>query len=245
MDAVLLRPLPFDEPERLVLAWETDRSSGTTREPASWPDFVDVKVASRSLEMLAAFTGADATLTSPEREPRPVSIVAATHDLLPLLGVEPLLGRWFDPAEDRPGGRLVADIGEDFWRTYFGASRAAIGARIELDGRAFTIAGVLPASADLGIHQVHQRAAYGSLTTPERVQIWIPLQADEASYPRTTHPNLMLGRLSDGASVDCAQRELSAIASRLEAAFPENRARGIFIEPFEDVVSVRCALRCS
>ncbi len=237
VNTVLLKPMPFSDAQRLVLVWETDRNSGTTREPGSWPDFLDFKEQNRTLDGLAAFMGLEVTLTSNRQDAVQVSAMATTYDFLHLLAIEPLIGRAFTAEEDEPGGPFVALLGERFWRVRYHADPQVMGRSITLDGRPYTIVGVLPAGADLGVDQVHGRAAYhSSFAGGGQVQTWIPLQADAESYPRTTHPIFMMGRLASGTPAARAQQELSDIAARLEAEFPENTGRGINVELFENVV---------
>lgn len=239
LDAVLWTPPPFSEPERLAMVWETDRATGTVREPASVPDFLDLEARSRRFDELAAFQGRQVTLTAPEGQPRRLAALAVTQDFLGMAGVAPRLGRGFEPADDRPGAAPVAWLGEHLWRTGYGGEAGIVGRRVEFDGVPHTVAGVIPAEADFGFRQILGRAAYqrsfgegGS----ERVAVWLPLAPDPEASPRQTHPIFVLGRLAPGANARQAQEEVDSIMAELEREYPENLHRGAFVEPLADVV---------
>lgn len=247
-DGVLLRPAPFEDSERLMMVWETDRNSGTTREPASLPDYLDYRERSEAFESLAAFAAGDVNLTRAEGEPLRLPALSATHELLPMVGIEPLLGRTFSPAETRPGGGNVVLLSEALWERLFRRDPAVLGETVRLDGIAFDIVGVVPDSADFGMLQVLGSAAYSRGYADrggrQEVGVWLPLQQSTEVWTRDTHPMFMLGRLAAGTGADAAQQELSTIAAELEAAYPENDARGVHVEPLEQVIfgEVRPAL---
>ena len=246
VDGVLLRPALFSSANRLVMVWETDRNSGTTREPGSWPDLLDYRADSHTLSDVGGFVALQKTLTSSDRDPSRVAVVLATHELLPMLGVKPLMGRTFDAKEDRPGGSTVALLGERFWRTRFGGDPDVIGRSFRLDGVPYTVVGVLPAGADLGVNQINSHAAYHApFEGRGHIQVWVPLQASEQALPRSTHPVFFMGRLAPGATLPAAREELGHIASRLETDYRVNRGRGVHLEPLAQVVfgSARRTLR--
>jgi predicted permease len=237
VDAVLLRAWPFADPDDLVIVWETDRASNTAHEPASWPDIVDFDERARTLEDVAAFRAADETLRTAGAEPLRVAGVAVTPNFLDLLGVRPLIGAGFGPDEGAFGGSsLTVMLGEALWRSRFGADPGVVGTALTLSGVSATVVGVAPASADLGIRQVHARADYGAPFNTARVDLWLSMKPTASAFPRTTHPFLTLARLAPGMSVVDAQRELAAIAAELERTYPENDARGVNVQPFGDVI---------
>jgi putative ABC transport system permease protein len=230
VNAVLLRPLPYEDASRLVMLWENDRNSGTVREPASVPDFFDflernhvfsgiVGLQPRALNFAPASPGADAEL---------ISAAAVTGDFLATLGVRPLLGRDFLPAESSPGGAPVVLISEKLWRGRFGASPSAIGGQIELQDSSYTVVGVLPAGLEL------PAMPPGFTSLSSGVDVWLPLAATPASSPRSRHDVVLVGRLRAGVTQAAAQREMAAIASQLETEHPgDNHARGVYVEPLE------------
>jgi putative ABC transport system permease protein len=240
LDGVLLRPAPFPDIDRLVMVWETDRNSGTTREPASVPDYLDLRSAARPLSNIAAFAGTEVTFTPGLGEPVRLATLEASSGFLPLLGVAPLLGRSFTTEEDLPGGPAVVMIGEGLWEARFARDPAVLGKAIRINDRPHTIVGVVPEAADFGVQQILSSAAYGQGFAARgdraRVEVWTPLQADPEALPRHTHPIFVLGRLAPGTDVAAAQSELTRFAADLEATYPENAGRGIFVEPVSTVV---------
>ena len=240
VDGVLLRPVPFDRADRLMMVWETDRNTGTTREPASVPDFLDFQQRSRRFEKLAAFEALELNLVPDGGEPFRVPALSVSHEFLPMAGVRPLVGRMFQPAEDRPGAPNVALIGEDLWQRLFARDPQVVGRTIRLDDLPVMVIGVLPDGADFGSLQILSAAAYGRSFADRgraaEVEVWVPLRADPQASPRSSHPIFVLGRLAAGATPAQAQEEMTAILADLEKTYPENTARGAFLEPLQEVV---------
>jgi len=237
VDGVLLRPVPLLDSDRLVVVWETDRNSGTMREPASWPDYLDFAAQSRTVRAMAVVAGREGTYTPRNGEPQRVPVMSASHNYFPLVGIAAARGRTFTPEEDVPGGPAVALISDAFWRQRLNADPNVLGTAILVDEVARQIVGVVPSGSDFGLDQLHARAAYrGAYTGIGDVGVWIPVQASEASFPRYTHPFFVVGRLADDAGVGAAEEELRQIAAGLEAAHQSNVARGTFVEPFREVV---------
>lgn len=243
VDAVLLGDSPFADPDRLVMVWETDRASDTRHEPASWPDVADFRERSRTLASIGVVVGQDFTLTA-SGEPERVAGLAVTPNLFDLLGVQPVAGRLFRANEGEFGAAQVVVLGEAFWRERYGGDPALVGGTILLDERPATVVGVVPAAADLGVRQVHDRADYAPSFSGAEVQVWQAFQPTADAFPRETHPFLTLARLAPGVTLPAAHEELAAIAADLEAMYPENQARGVNLEPYSEVVfgPVRTAL---
>ncbi len=240
VDGVLLRRAPVDDLERLVVVWETDRNSHTIREPASVPDYLDFVARSRTVGPLAAVMSDEVNLTPPAGEPVRLAALRITHGLLPMLGIRPIAGRSFTEDEDRARGPAVAMISESLWERSFGRDPGVLGRTLRLDEQPYSIVSVAPEVADFGVLQILSGAAYSRGFADRgdrvRVDVWLPLQPDPESSPRSTHPIFVLGRLAPGAGLGAAQQELSAISADLERAYPENAARGVFIEPLGAVV---------
>ena len=263
VDAVLLKPLPYPAADRLMAVWETDRDSGTMREPAAVPDFIDFRSHSKSFESFGGIIAAEFNLTPAGAEPERLAGAYVTTELLPMLGVAPVAGRIFTPREheladgqqivvsERLWGRLFAttmthvgrnfssaDDGTDVARNFSSAERART---IRLDDRMRTVIGVVPDSADTGILQWLLAADYArgfaDRDARSRVDVWIPLPLDPQLYPRGGHPLLVVGRVAAGVSAEAAQGEMTAVMAALERAYPEdNQARGAHVEPFTNVV---------
>jgi predicted permease len=241
VDGVLLRPAPVAGIDRLVMVWETDRNSGTTREPASVPDYLDFKDRSRSFEALGGLIATELNLTPASGDPVRLAGLRVSHDFLPMLGIHPVAGRHFSQDEDRANGPRVALISQSLWERSLGRDRGVVGSTIRLNERPYTIVGVVPDAADFGVLQILTRAAYSrsfaDRGTGVRVDVWAPLQPNPESSPRETHPLFVLGRLAPSATHAAAQQEMTAITADLERAYRNaNDGRGAFIEPLEDVV---------
>ena len=243
VNGVLLQPVPFTDMDRLTMVWETDRNTGTNREPASLPDIIDLRERSRQFSSFAAFAGAERTITPTDGEPSRVPVLFSSHELFPLLGIRPSHGRSFTAAEDAPGGPSVALISDRLWARQFQRDPDVIGKTIRLNDVETTIVGIVPASADFGTMQILRSAAYGrgfaDRDLRSRVDVWLPLQGDPQVLVRDTHPLLVLGRMAPGATVATAQQELTKIMADLEAVYPSNVARGAFVESLSDVIFSR------
>lgn len=240
VDGVLLRPVPLERSDRLMVVWETDRDSGTTREPSSIPDFLDFQAQSRTFEKLAAFQGAEVNLTPVRGEPARLAALAVSHDYLPMVGVHPLQGRGFSADDDRPGAPDVALISEGLWQRLFSRDPAALGRAIRLDDRPVTVIGVVPDAGAFGSLQILTAAAYSRSFADRgrdtRVEVFVPLRPDPEKNPRDNHPIFVLGRLAPDTTPETAQREMDAVAAELERQYPSNKARGVHVEPFTEVV---------
>jgi putative ABC transport system permease protein len=240
VDAVLLRPNPFPESDRLVMIWETDRDSGTSHEPASYPDLLDFQQRSRRVERLAALIASETNLTPERGDPVRLASIVVTHELLPLLGLRPLVGRSFAPEDTRLGGPRVVLISERMWERLFLRDPNVVGRTVRLNDVPQTVIGVVPRFADFGVLQILNAADYGrgfaDRDARTEVDVWAPLQASVETLVRDTHPLLVIGRLAPGATVEDAQDELSAIAADLERTFQANKARGVFVESLDDVI---------
>jgi predicted permease len=248
VQAVLLTPLPYPDAHRLLVIWETDRDSGTVREPGSIPDFLDLRARSRSLDGLGGFAAGEATLGNPSGEPLRIATLEVTSGLLPLVGVHPIAGRTFTEAEYKSGASSVI-ISDRLWARQFQRAPAALGHVLTIDDRPWTIVGVAPDAADVGFLQWLAAADYGrgfaDRDVRSRVDAWVPLALDPKALPRDTHPLLMLGRAAPGATAAQVQQETAAIMADLEKAYPENKARGTHVEALTTVIvgPVRPALR--
>ena len=230
VDAVLLQRLPFGDASRLVMVHEYDRVSGTTREPASVPDFYDLAARARSFSSLAAFASNSVSLTGAGAEPRRLTATGVSHTYFPALDLRPVLGRGILPEEDRPGGPRVAVLSEELWRASFRADAGVLGRPVRLDDESYTVVGIMPRGAG-----VPGAAA----------DLWVPLQLGPASTPRSRHNVFVVGRLREGVTVEAAQTEANGIGADLEREHAEsNRGRGMSVEPLADVMvgAVRPAL---
>jgi putative ABC transport system permease protein len=196
VESWLLRPLPYDRPEQLVRIY-TELTGKTvyhdfTLAPA---EYVVLARDCRSCAQVAAWHNAQAALAGGDH-PVAVRAAVATSSLLPMIGVRPLLGRWFDADEDRPGPATVIVLGYDVWQRAFAGDRAIIGRTIRLDARPVTVVGVMPPRFDF----------------LDRVEAWIPYGLDPARATGSDHFLRVVARLAPGATVDSLDAELAALA---------------------------------
>ena len=202
VNGVLLRPLPFPEPDRLARVFTAFRGSGTERYAVSQPEFMDYKGLTHVFENAAAYTGAGLTLTggcaASACEPERVRGIAATRDLLPVLDVAPARGRNFEGDEGRAGREPVVIVTHAFWQTRFGGDPSLLGRSLMLNGTSRRVVGILPPGAEF-----------------ERAEAFVPMFINPDSMTgRATNYLSVVARLRPNVSVTQAQRELNALTRR-------------------------------
>ena len=218
VEGVLLRPLPYSDPDRLVSLWENDRLRGTTQEGFSLPDYVDVRDRNEVFDSMAAFNSLNTTWTSEDDEPRRMTAVRVSASLTEVLGVSPAIGRSFRAEEDRDGGPPVAILGPDLFRTLFGASPKALGTRLVLDGVSREIVGVMPEGFQF------------PTSSNGEVALYLPLEASSDAN-RGNHGISVVARMKKGDGITEMNAQLKTLASGLEAAYPDdNMGRGMWGE---------------
>jgi putative ABC transport system permease protein len=222
---VLLRPLPFASPDRLVQLNETYQPNGIGT--VSYPTLQDWRAQSTSFDSIIAYQNQSSNLqdnSNPER----IATVAAERGVFQMLGVAPIAGRTF--RNDDPTHVVV--VGEGFWKRRYGSDPALIGKNITLDGEAYTVIGIMP--------QNFQFPYRASIT-----ELWIPLEIPaNLVSARGTHFLFVGARLKQGATLAGAAREMEVIAKRLEQQYPTNLGRSVKLTPLNEVVvgSVRSSL---
>jgi putative ABC transport system permease protein len=228
INAVLLRPLPYSEPARLVALWESNSQRLETRGSISYPNFFDWRAQSRSFERMGAYYTAPMALTGVTT---PVNLQAATvsPDLFAMLGARPQLGRLFVSEEEKPGNR-VAIISHGFWRRQFGGDPNVVGRAVTLSGKQFSIVGVMPAGFQFPIEA-------------EPAEVWVTSSGDgekdslnnPSSYEqRGAHFLQAIGRLKPGVTLEQAQAEMKVIAGALEKQYPDSNTRhGVNLIPYQ------------
>ncbi len=228
--AVLLRPLPFRDPGRLVMLWQTHPAIPQLQVTA--PDFDQWGLSARSFEQVAAYTLQAMNKISlvGYGEPEQIQGTMTSVNLLPMMGITPLAGRSILPAEEK-AGEHVALISESLWRRKFAADRSIIGKPIRIETESFTVVGIVP-----------QRNAF-----PVWADFWMPLSLLEPQLEtnRQFHPLEVVARLRESVGVESAQAEMKTIAQREAEAHPAtNKTVGALVVPLADEVSgsVRPAL---
>ena len=224
VNAVLLRPLPYPYPERIMTVWQNlETRGGPEREYTSPADFKDWKEQNQTFEHMAALTGWGPTLTG-QSEPEQLRGAAVSYDMFSVLGVEPALGRSFTEEEDRPGAERVVILSNGLWRRRFGADPSLVGSTISLGGESYTVIGVMPPGFKFPIIN--------------RTELWRPLSPVLGkSCQRGCVVLRVMARLKPGATLESAKTEMSAIASRIEQENPgTNKGVGVTLVPLHDFV---------
>lgn len=217
LDAVVLRPLPFDHPERIVTLFMTDR--GNLRS-ISAGNFLAYRAGARSLASLSAKTDGSFNLAG-EGEPERVTGARVSAGYFETFGARPLLGRTIEPADDSPGRDRVVVLSHRLWHDRFGGDPRVVGRDLHLNGVVHSVIGVMPAAFDLRSNDS---------------RLWVPLALtpEQATNYGDSYLRL-LGRLRPGVPLAAAQAELSALAKRLETVdLRSNRGRGVKVEAFLD-----------
>ncbi|HUP64335.1 MAG TPA: ABC transporter permease [Thermoanaerobaculia bacterium] len=220
---ILLDPLPYPSPERLVIVWQTDAHNDSWSEAASVPDYLDWKREATQFEALAANTSKQVNFLPAGGTPERLAASAITHDFFDVLGVQPLLGRSFTAEEDRIGAPPSVILTWSLWRERFGGNPGVLGQTINLDGREHTIVGVTSRTLWLG----------------DEVAVLVPAMPamGEFTEMRGVHNALVWGRLADGASMRDAQEEMSRISVALERLHPDdNTGRGARVEALHEAI---------
>src|SRR5215212_2703386 len=241
VNAVLLRPLPYAEPERLVQIYDANAQSGYDRFAFSLANFVDHRDQQSGFEQVAAYFRRDANLTG-AGEPERVQVAVVSASFLPLLRVQPLLGRGFLTEEETPGKHRVVVLSYGLWQRRFGADPGILNRSVTLSGYVCTVVGVLPADFQFpdpfGNNPLSDAAPKVDLLTP-------PAYDPKVLGDRGSHFLQVLARLQPGVELGRAQTELRAIAGRLEEKYPD-RNKGWTVNVFalqdEVVRTVRPAL---
>jgi putative ABC transport system permease protein len=209
VNTVLLRPLPFADPDRLVFLFERDR--GTDHGNVSAHEFVAWRRDAHSFDGMAMFTYAGFTLTG-RGEAVSVSARTVTANFFDVLGQRPILGRTFKPGDDAPGSAPLVVLGHSLWATRFGGDSAVIGRRAILDDKPFEIVGVMPARGDMDS------------------DLWIALNLAAETQKVGKHSNVVIARLAPGATMQSAEHDLAGAARKLELDFPDaNNGHGVHV----------------
>ena len=204
VNAVVLRPLPFEDPERIIRMW--GKFSQGDHASTSPPDFLDYRAQNSTFEEFAAMMSSSYNLTG-DAEPERIIAADVTTNFFRALGVKPVQGRAFSPEEEQLGLSRVAMISEGLWRRRFGGVLPITGKTLTLDGRSYTVVGVASNAARL----------------LEDTEVWVPLTFDHPMMKvRRFHFLRTIGRLKPGVSLQQAQADLDAVAMGLERQYPDS-----------------------
>jgi putative ABC transport system permease protein len=220
VNAVLLKPLPVANPDRLVWIWANSPSRNLNFAFAAYSTYDAWKSGSQGFESMSAYSPGSATLLI-GHDPERVDILRVNASFFPMLGVSPVVGRNFLPAEDQAGAPKVAILEYGLWERRLGSDRNIIGRAINLDGESVTVSGVLPR---------------GFAFPARPADIYVPIARSTA---RGAGGKLSVGtyaRLKPGVPIDRAQAEIDAVSRRLEAAYPDMKGRGARVWRVRDFI---------
>jgi putative ABC transport system permease protein len=221
VNAFLLRPLPFHEPDRLVHVWGADAKLRINRARLSAPDLLDLRREATLLADLAGFNYTEEDLTG--GEPERVFAGRVTVNAFPLLGVEPAMGRGFAAGADAPGGPREVVLSDAFWRTRFDADPQVVGRVLHLDSEPHTVVGVMPPDVVFPLPVT---------------QLWAPRVLDPSADGRARRHLQVFGRMKPGVDRTQAGAELEAIAARLAERYPDDNAHLTFrVVPLRDALN--------
>jgi len=214
--AVLLKPLPYAEPERLVMVM--NQWDGTARAGLSDPEYLDYAQQTRSLD-IAAMSPGYVTITGGAAEPARVPSLTVTSNVFSVLGRQPAVGRGFTAEEGRRGSAVVI-LSETVWRQRFGGDLALLGRSVNIQGRPRTVVGILPAGLVLPVNLVSSAPA----------AVILPLELDPAAprHQRGGHYLAGVARLRPGVTIDAAAADMQAIVARLARQYPDQHDQGNF-----------------
>jgi len=219
VDTLMFRPLRFEDPDRLVLVWNTNPNIGFDEITVTTADYRDVKAQSNSFDAMGLHRYDSAVLTG-DGAPQQLTVIAVDADVMGLHGLAPLHGRMLDAADFDEGGSDAVVLGHGLWQSRFGGRPEIVGGTITLNNQDRTVVGVLPRDYE----DIYRDA-----------DAWTPLLLVPDEIERTSHNSRIVGRLRQGVSVEAAQADLDAIAARLASEYPATNANwGLRLETFRD-----------
>src|SRR6185369_431360 len=208
INAVLLRPLPFKEPDRLVSIWERRASSNDANLPISGHEFVGWRAQARSFEKMAILSSEGFNLTG-AGDPMLITALRVSSEFFPVLDVAPILGRTFSPEEDQGRGHPIVVMNASLWTRRFGSDPDIVGKTVTLSDQKYTVIGVM------------QRRCVGSWLKADP-DVWLPIDLPDEAQRVGKHDNNVIARLKPGVTLEQAQSEMAQIAEQLEQQFPNN-----------------------
>jgi putative ABC transport system permease protein len=223
IDALMLRPLPFREPDKLFQVWESNVKIGQDEGDASYPNFADWRDRNQVFEQIAIYTDSTFNLTG-AAEPELVQGAIVAPAFFPMLGVKPMLGRVLAPEEDYPNKVFSVVMSERLWRRRFNSDPQVIGRTISLDTESFTVVGVVPNISNLA-------------GLPNDTDVWISISQAYGFNNRRGHGYLVMARLRPGVTREQAQADMDRIAGALAVQYPEsNTDRGVRLVPLQEQI---------
>ncbi len=220
INAVLLRPLPFQDPNHLVQLWQTEASPGDY--PLTGPDYLEWQSQNQTLEASALFTWPQPVNASRDVEAQPVSSISTQANFFSVLGVKPEIGRTFAPGEDQPDKLQVVVLSHGFWKKFFGGRGNVLGEKILLNNQAYSVIGVMP----------------DWFNFPTRIYVWIPLDMSRKNIAGNgSHRFQAVARVKPGRTIAEARADLLNISRRLEQQHPDNGKSESVVVPLQEQIT--------
>ncbi|MGH9929524.1 MAG: ABC transporter permease [Pyrinomonadaceae bacterium] len=221
VNAILLHPINYENPDRLMMVWEKSAKRGFGEFPTSLPNFTDLRTNNKSFEDLGAFADSNFNLTGGDQPERVIGI-RTSASLLTLIGSRPLIGRLFLAGEDQPQASRVLILSHHLWQRSFGANQNLVGKTVALNGESYTVIGVMP--PDFKFPPSFSATVASSQYAMPHADLWVPLSSDAVPIAREVRYLFMIGRLKAGVTPEAAQAELNVIASGLQKEYPGTNA---------------------
>jgi len=223
VNALLLRPLPFRDPDKLVQLWETEVKHGQNTETVAYPNFADWRDQNRVFEQIAAYSDRTFNLTG-TTEPERIQGAIVSPAFFPMLRIKPMLGRVLLPAEDQPNKVFSVVMGERLWRSRFNSDAHIIGQVIDLNHESFTVVGVIANVTDLS-------------GMPNDTELWVSIAHSRGFNNRRGHYLNVLARLKPGVALEQAQTNMDTVAGALAAQYPDsNIDHGVRLVPLQEQI---------
>jgi len=223
INSLMLRPLPFREPDKLFQVWESNVKLGYNETDASYPNFADWRDQNQVFEQIAIYSGGTYNLAG-AAEPERIEGAIVAPAFFPLLGVKPTLGRVLAPEEDHPNKVFSVVMSERLWRRRFNSDSQIIGRTISLDTESFTVVGVVPNITDLA-------------GLPNDTDLWIPISQGFGFDNRRGHGYQVIARLKQGVTREQAQADMDRIAGSLAIRHPDsNTGQGVRLVPLQEQI---------
>lgn len=214
-NGVLLRPLPYPDPDRITMMWVDNRPQAIKEDIGSYPNYRDWREQAGSFEQVAAFTPSNFTMTGSD-DPERIPGAQTTASFFDVVGLQPMLGRLYTEANETPGSDAVAVLSHGLWQRKFGGRNDVLGRTITLNGTAHEIIGVMPAEMKM----------------PSNAQLWKPLApAEDLRNARGSFWLPVIGRLKPGVPLEEAQTEMDGITARQAETYPAMKGFGAYLVP--------------